>query len=67
MKLPVTLAATRQTVVIDVEPAVYNRARTGTQHCQAVIIDLTRKQLPDDLMIDLTWDEVVVGEPGRVS
>jgi hypothetical protein len=64
VKLPVTLAATHQTVVIDVEPAVYNRARKGTEHCRSIIIDLTRQQLPNDVTVDLTWDGVEVGEPG---
>ena len=66
MKLPVTLATTHQTVVIDVEPAIYNRARTGTEYFQSVIIDLTRQQLPGDLSVDLTWEQVEVGEPGQI-
>jgi hypothetical protein len=67
LKLPVTLATTHQTVVIDVEPAIYNRARTGTEYFQSVIIDLTRQQLPRDVSAGLTWDQVEVGEPGQVS
>jgi hypothetical protein len=63
MKLPVTLVTTHETVVIDVEPAVYNRAVKGVDFFQAKIIDLTREQLAEDEQLDLTWDAISVGEP----
>jgi hypothetical protein len=62
MKLPVTHVTTHRSVLIDVEPAVYNRAVRGAEHFQSVIIDLTKQQL-DQEAVDLAWDDLEVGEP----
>jgi hypothetical protein len=63
MKLPVTIVTAHRSVLIDVEPAVYNRAVKGAEHFRSVIVDLTKKQL-DDVAPDLAWDDIEVGEPG---
>ena len=65
MKIPVTLVSSDRTVVIDVEPAVYNRALKGAEHFQSLIIDLTKDQL--DLGTDVSWDDVEVGQPASRS
>ena len=64
MKLPVTVVTQHRSVLIDVEPAVYNRAVRGAEHFQSVIIDLTKEQLDGDLAGDLAWDDIEVGAPG---
>jgi hypothetical protein len=63
MKLPVTIVTDHRSVMIDVEPAVYNRAVNGAEHFQSVIVDLMKQQI-DDVATDLAWADIEVGEPG---
>jgi hypothetical protein len=65
MKLAVTIVPINQTVTIDVEPGIYNRAVKGSAHFQDTIIDLTKEQLPRGVPTDLTWDAIAVSEPGE--
>jgi hypothetical protein len=66
MKLTLTVVPTDQTVIIDVAPAVYNRAMAGTVHFQDVILDLARTQLPGAVH-DLRWNEIAIDQPASVG
>jgi hypothetical protein len=67
VKLALTVVPMDLTFMIEVAPAVYNRAVAGALYFQEKILDLARIGLPAHAVRDLHWNDVVIGRPASAE